>query len=441
MFLLVIQQTLTLLSRASGTPAHIVVDTKLQTETVNTDFYHAFAQGGEESNDMLSSISSDVKTLRPKLIRLDHLYDLNHVVSRDGSGLKFNWSELDATVKTILSTGAKPLLALSYMPDVIAKDGVISGPPNDWNEWSEVVKQTIEHYSGKSAMNLNGLYYEVWNEPNLPQFGGWTMGGDRNYLTLYKYAAAGANSAKSVNTFYLGGPVTSGLFPNWITALVQSGNRVNFFSWHSYLPDPQQYTRDQQSVVKALLPFPEYVLMPKLVTEFGFTGDKSTRYDTSYAAAHAAAVIRQLVSGGPTYLFSFELKDGPNDQKGDGWGLITHDNNGLRKKSRYYVYNFLDAMAGTRLTLGGEGSWVTGFATIRDNVIRIMLVNLDPNGSHSENVDVSLKNMSPATYSIRQKIFMGRDTTTSVELQGDTLTTQVYMSPQSIAIVEVSQKK
>jgi len=59
------------------------------------------------------------------------------------------------------------------MPGVIAKDGNIINPPNDWNEWTLVVQKTIEHYSGKNDRNMNGVYYEVWNEPDLAQFGGW----------------------------------------------------------------------------------------------------------------------------------------------------------------------------------------------------------------------------------------------------------------------------
>ena len=76
-------------------------------------------------------------------------------------------------------------------------------------------------------------------------------------------------------------------------------------------------------------------------------------------------------------------------------GLITHDDNGLRKKPRYHIYNFLDAMAGTRLQLSGEGSWVTGFASVRDDISRVLLVNFDANGSHSEQVPVKFTNLAP----------------------------------------------
>jgi hypothetical protein len=440
LFIMAVGQTITLLSRASGKPADITVDTKSRLETINTDFYHAFAQGGEESNDMIASITADTRALKPKLIRLDHLYDHYDVVGRDGSGLTFNWSKLDEVVNTVIATGARPVLALSYMPGVIAQDGNIINPPNDWNEWALVVQRTIEHYSGKSGRNLNGVYYEVWNEPDLAQFGSWKMGGEKSYLTLYRYAAIGANNAQNVNTFYLGGPSTTGLYKNWIIGLVESGNRVNFLSWHTYLSDPERFATDQRNIIQWLLPYPNYTLLPKLITEFGFTGSKSIGYGGNYGAAHTAAVIRQLISGGPTYIFSFQLKDGPGQTDGSGWGLITHDDNGLKKKPRYYVYNFLDTMAGTRLLLTGEGSWVTGFATVRDDVIRVMLVNFDANGSHSEQTPVKFTNLEVGSYTLRTRFMLGRDTSTTFEAQDSTIATDIFMPAQSIAILELTKQ-
>ncbi len=440
LFILVVGQTITLLSRAVGKPANIIVDVSSKLEPIKTDFYHAFAQGGEESVDMLSSIASDVRALRPQIIRIDHLYDHYQVVGRDGGGLTFDWSKLDPVVSTIMSTGAKPVLALSYMPGVIAQDGNIVNPPNDWNEWALVVQRTIEHFSGKTGRNMNGLYYEVWNEPDLAQFGSWKLGGDKNYLTLYRYAAIGAGNAQNVNIFYLGGPSTTGLYKNWILALVQSGNRVNFFSWHSYLANPEQFATDQRNLISWLVPYPTYTLLPKLITEFGFTGSKSTGYGSMYGAAHTAAVIRQLISGGPMYVTSFQLKDGPGQADGSGWGLITHDDNGLRKKPRYHVYGFLDTMAGTRLLVSGEGSWVTGFATERSNVIRLMLVNFDANGNHSEQVPVKFTKLLPGSYQLRQRFLLGRETSSTHTVDGTELATDLFMPAQSIAFLELTKQ-
>lgn len=434
------REVVTVITRASGKPANISVNAQLKLEQLDLSFYHALSQGGEENTDMIAPVVDEIRALKPKIIRLDHLYDHHDVVGRNGSELTFNWSKLDAAVDTILATGAKPLLALSYMPSAIAKDGIIINPPNNWDEWSLVVQRTIEHYSGRSGKNLNGVYYEVWNEPDLAQFGSWKYGGEKNYITLYRYAAAGAGRAQNVNAFYLGGPSTTGLYKSWVLALVGSGNRVDFLSWHTYQRDPARYAKDQENLISWLLPYPKFTLIPTLITEFGITGDKSTQYGTTYAAAHAAAVIRQLISGGPTYAFSFQPKDGPGQEDGSGWGLVTHETNGKRKKPRYFVYPFIDSMAGQRISLSGEGTWVTGFASTRDNVLRVLLVNFDTRGTRSEKVPVTFENLTPGTYAYRQQFFLGTDVTLTEQVPETTLKKEIFMPASSIVILELTRK-
>jgi len=430
-------QSITLITRAVGTPAAIVVDTKAILEPIKTDFYHAFAQGGEESVDMIAPVLSEVKGLRPKFIRLDHLYDYYSVVSGSGSSMSFDFSRLDGAVNTILATGAKPLLALSYMPASIAQGGSIINPPNDWNDWATVVEKTIQHYSGKGEKNLGGVYYEVWNEPDLASFGSWKLSGEKNYLTLYKYAADGAKRTSNTNWFYLGGPATTGLYKNWVMALASSGSRVDFFSWHSYLPDPIRYTTDQANFITWMLPYPWHTLKPTLITEFGFTGDKSSLYNSTYAAAYTAAAIRQMISGGPTYVFSFELKDGPGQS--NGWGLVAHQNAGKKPKPRYWVYAFMDQMAGNRLQVTGEGTWVTGFASTKEKTIRLFLVNFDRNGSHVETVPVKFTNLDPGNYTYRQHYLFGTDTTTQITIPNTISEQKIYMGTHSVVIIELTK--
>lgn len=432
LMLLATQNIVVLITRASGTLANITVSTKNILEPIDTNFYHAFSQGGETNGDMLAPVVADIRALRPKIIRLDHLYD-HYNVSVSGDGSVTSWGTLDDAVSSILATGAKPMLALSYMPSSIAQGGNIINPPNDWNAWAKVVQDTIEHFSG--ARGISGIYYEVWNEPDLAQFGGWKYYGDKNYVTLYRYASVGASRAKA-GTFYLGGPATTGLYKEWIIALVQSGNRINFLSWHTYQQDPAKYDADQRNIITWLLPYPTYTLIPKLITEFGFTGDKSPQYGTGYAAAHAAAVISKLITGGPTYLLSFQPVDGPNQQSGNGWGLITNSDNGLKKKPRYWIYNFIDSMAGNRLPLSGEGTWVTGFASTKNGVVRVMLVNFR---GYTENVPVTFTDITPGSYSLRQDYLFGGDTKVTVTAPTGSYQTKIPLTPNNVVILELTK--
>ncbi len=437
LMLLAVQNIATLITRATGTPANIVVDAKnvLVNEIIDTKFYHAFAQGGGKSEDAFSPAAADLKTLHPQVIRIDHLYDSEGVdVTSDGTVT--SWGKLDDAVNAILAAGARPVLALSYMPSAIAQGGSIINPPNDWNAWARVVQQTIEHFSGRGNRNLRGVYYEVWNEPDLAQFGAWKYYGDKNYITLYHYASVGARNAANVNAFSLGGPATAGLYQPWILALIQSGNRVDFLSWHTYQQDPSVYDRDERSLIQWLQNYPSFTLIPQLITEFGFTGDKSTLYGTQYAAAHAAAVITRLVTGGPTYLLSFQLVDGANQQDGSGWGLITNPDNGLKKKPRYWVYNFIDAMAGSRLPLSGEGTWVTGFASAQNGVTKVLLVNFN---GYTENVPVTLTGVTPGTYSLHTAYLFGPTTTAPVTIPAAPYQTKVPLSSNNVVILTLTK--
>lgn len=435
-----VYEVVTLISRATEKPAVITVNTKAILEPITTDFYHAFAQGGEEASDMIAPIRSQVAALKPKFIRIDHIYDYYNVVGRNGNELTFDFSRLDPVIDTILATGAKPVIALSYMPSVIARDGSVVNPPNNWDEWAIVVQKTIERYSGRSGKNIANIYYEVWNEPDLAQFGSWKTTGDKNYLTLYRYAAAGARQSINVNRFFLGGPSTTGLYQNWIAALAQSGLRVDFFSWHTYLADPKRYEQDQDNVIGWLTKInPELILKPRLITEFGYTGSKGTGYGTSYGAAHAAAVITKLAARGVTSLFSFQLKDGPGQEDGTGWGLLTHESNGSKPKPRYYIYGFLDSIAGTRLQTTGGNSFVSHLATTQGDVFRVVLVNFDSRGSHAETTTVTFTDLDPGSYSFRQKYFLGQDVTLKETVGETMLTKSIIMRPQSVVLLELKK--
>lgn len=433
LLLLAAYQTAVLVSRATGTSADIIVDAKVVLEPIKTDFYHAFAQSGDGTN-VLTPVVARVKALLPKIIRVDHIFDGYGVVSGSSGNLSFNWGRLDEVVESIRSTGARPMLVLSYMPPAIARGGSVINPPNDWNDWATVVQKTIEHYSGKSDKNLSGVLYECWNEPELVQFGGWKLSGDKNYLTLYQNCSLGASRANNVNGFSLGGPATANLNKGWILSTLGAG-RVNFLSWHTYQHNPKKFDEDQRNLISWLLPYPNAVLIPKFITEFGFTGDKSTLYAGSYAAAHAAAVIRQLISGGPTYIFSFQLKD--TSGGGNDWGLLNSDGS---PKPRYWVYNFLDSMAGDRLATTGEGTWVTALSTTKNNVIRLLLVNFDYNGSHTENVPVKFINLDDGAYSYRERFLFGRDSTLSETVTGGLLEKQILLPSQTVAILELKKQ-
>lgn len=407
---LVIPQAVQYFGKAGGVFSNIRVDV---TGVLGPMPYpwRNLAQGGEESKSMLGGVTSEVKQLKPEYIRLDHIYDAYGVVSRSGGNLVFDWTRLDVAVAEILATGAKPMLALSYMPPAISKSDVID-LPNDWNEWGQVVQKTIEHYSGRNEKNITGVIYEVWNEPDL--FGGYKVYGDKNYLTMYEVSARAAARASGVNSFEFGGPATTALYQNWFQSLMKFASsknlRLDFISWHKYSTDLSEFEND---IVKARAwaeEIPAFADVKFYVTEWGHNSENDKGYDSTFGAIHTLAVSRVMM-GGVSRAFVFEIKDGPGNEKFWGrWGLLTHEKFGAPvKKPRYSALEFLNRLEQTRISLSGEGSWVRGIASSSNDgkILRVLLVNYDPQGRHTESVPVTFENLPSGSFNYVRENFLG----------------------------------
>src|SRR5690606_5022795 len=122
------------------------------------------AQGGEDHNWRIGNLTEPVKTLKPEYIRIDHVYDFYDIVQGTPGNITFDWTKFDLIIDDILATGAKPYIALSYMPPAISSGDILAYPVH-WSDWQLVVQKTIEHLSG--TRKISDVYYEVWNEPDL----------------------------------------------------------------------------------------------------------------------------------------------------------------------------------------------------------------------------------------------------------------------------------
>ena len=434
-----------LIIKATGTNANLIIDASVTLGKINP-VWNSYAQGGEASVDMLAPVLAAVTALHPRYIRIDHIYDHFNVVSRDTNGtLKFNFSELDAIVTTITKTGAIPFVSLSYMPSVIAEGGDITGKPTNWNEWSLVVRQTIEHISGKTQLNIADVYYEVWNEPDL--FGNWKYYGDKNYLTLYEYSVNGATAATNTQSFKIGGPAITKLYKNWITALAnyvtQKNLRLDFFSWHLYTKNPQEYAKDISNVTSWLFPYPSLVTLPRLITEWGFDSDINSGYDNMLSAAHAIATVRNTLAG-YEHLFAFELVDGldpAGKQYWGRWGLITHPSQGQVTKPRYSAFMLLNQIGGLRLLVKGEGTWVTGIATSGENGnVQLLVVNYDPTNSHVESVPIQFKGLKVGNYSLKKQSLRTQimnSPAQTIQVTEATFSTQLIMPANTLPLLQL----
>jgi len=435
-----VQRVQQYLSRATGTPANIVVETKTNLGTLPAP-WRALAQGGEEKEKMLTATIPLIKPLSPKYIRIDHIYDFYNVVGGEKNGkMTYDFSKLDQIVNDIIACGARPMLSLSYMPPIISS-GDVTDPPANWLDWQEVVRATIEHYSGRTGKNISDVYYEVWNEPDL--FGKWKTYGEKDYRLLYLYAARGAASAKNVNPFKIGGPATTAFYKSWLEEFIkyvyQNNLRLDFFSWHRYSLDPQEFLADINFIDTLFTRHGGSYLLPKFISEWGSTAENSPLHDTGFDAAHAVAVIRQILDR-VDLAFVFEIKDGqsPTSERFWGrWGILTHESAGLIKKPKFFALEILSKIRGERLKVSGEGTWVTGFAAKDGKSLRLILVNYDKEGRHTEAVPLTFTGLEPGNYILRKTSIDGKTITTNETVTQETLTKTVFLSANSLVLLEL----
>jgi xylan 1,4-beta-xylosidase len=181
----------------------------------------------------------------------------------DGSP-RYDWTILDRVYDTITGAGFRPLVELGFMPrDLVPtdvaqsdwfrdvglesyeNDGLWKFPPKDYNRWAdlvcEFVKHCVERY-GREAVEQ--WYFEVWNEPDLPNYWRGTL---EDYCRLYDHAVAGA--ACALPTVRIGGPATTGPGTDSARKFLRGfldhcvagnnaatggrGTRLNFISFHT----------------------------------------------------------------------------------------------------------------------------------------------------------------------------------------------------------------
>lgn len=424
---------------ADGNKANLLIQYRPTVGTI-TPLWKEVAQGYEQNSDMLEPVIPYGKELELEKVRIDHVFDGYDLVSRTSQGLHMNFSKLDRTVLAIRRMGAQPVFALSYMPAVLNSRGDITGAPDSWNDWEFVVKSFIEHYSGE--MGLEDVYYEVWNEPDL--FGKWDLySQDKNYLELYQHTAKAAKDARSVKNFFLGGPATTGMYPNWISTVVKAARENNwqldFVSWHRYDKQVESYVKDAQWVQDWLQAAGEDDVAV-VISEWGHTSENDTGYDTGLAAAHGVAVIHALQDT-VDHLWAFELKDGldPQGRRLWGrWGMLTHDEGEVFPKPRYAAWRLMNRLGEKRLAVFGEGTWVKALASETPQGLAIIITNYDPAERHWESVPLTIRRLPEGTYRWRVEESYGSVKSGVMDLNFEWQTT-IGMRPNTVALIELQR--
>jgi xylan 1,4-beta-xylosidase len=276
----------------------------------------------------------------------------------------YNWSIIDSIFDTYIQRGMKPLAQIGFMPEALSTkpqpykhtwkpgepyENIFTGwryPPSDYNKWAELVYQWVLHSVKRyGKQEVEGWFWELWNEPDSPYWGGTT----EEYLKLYDYTAnavkralpsariggphvtgpGGARGAKFLNEFLT--HCTSG--KNYVTG--RTGSPIDFIAFHAKgaprITDGHvrmnmgQQLRDINSGFQIVASYPQIKHLPVIIGESdpegcaacGMATNPSNAYrnGTMYSSYTAASFARKYAladsvkvnfAGAVSWSFEFE---------------------------------------------------------------------------------------------------------------------------------------
>jgi xylan 1,4-beta-xylosidase len=143
--------------------------------------------------DLRAQIREAARELGIEHLRFHGIFsDELHVVRRDpGGGFIYTWNYIDNIFDFLIGLGIRPLADLTFMPAALKSgektvfwyQGNVS-PPQSLNEWGELVYRFAAHCIDRyGAEEVCQWYFEVWNEPDMPEF--WS-GSPEDYFRFFK---------------------------------------------------------------------------------------------------------------------------------------------------------------------------------------------------------------------------------------------------------------
>ncbi len=226
-----------------------------------------------------------------------------NIYTEDSAGHPvYDWKIVDQILDTYLSSGAKPLVEIGFMPEALSthpepyrrqwpQGELFTGwtyPPKDYNKWEELVYQWVQHCIARYGESEVAMWnWEVWNEPDIPYW----HGTPEEYDKLYDYAIAGVRRA--LPEAKVGGPATTGpgaakaaeflrqflqhcaSGTNYVTG--KPGAPLDFISFHAKgSPEVKDgrvqmglahELRDVDEGLKMIAAFPQFAKLPVILSE------------------------------------------------------------------------------------------------------------------------------------------------------------------------------
>lgn len=345
-----------------------------------------------------------------KWFRMDNIFT-GVLKAGQGTNLVYDWTDFDRRVDFIAAIGADPILAVSYMPQVL--DAVTNherqSAPRDYAAWEELCFRAAQ----RSAQRGKRIpFWEVWNEVNA----GWLKPGPADtgseafrqlytaalgkeepnaevirrfeaYCKLYRATARGVLRADP--RAKVGGPaLASGPFENSEYGHCQHGRGfarglmlwcrqeklpLDFVSWHEYFQPPETIVKEAEAFRAYLAGLPE---LKRSVTSFMITewneawwADRPQDHELG-AAWCANSITRAFLPARIDRPCFFYVKQNDMSFRGD-YSLLMKDN---LPKAAYNVAKIFNSLRGDWLPVAGGDDDVSAVAAWDASAGRLAVV-------------------------------------------------------------------
>ena len=228
----------------------------------------------------------------------------------------YDFSQTDKYIQAILDVGAKPLYRLGVsIEHTPVKRNIYA--PKDPAKWASICEHIIRHYNEgwKDGMNAGIEYWEIWNEP---ESGSMWIGSREQYYELYAvtapllkasfpnikigaYGSCGFYYLTRVNAENVDTPAGK----NWkmfvdyaedfLAMCAEKSLPLDFFSWHLYGHDPEEY-RTHAKYVREMLDRHGFDKAESVLDEWNLCDDKTGYAFDDMGAPRGAAFAGSVMT-------------------------------------------------------------------------------------------------------------------------------------------------
>jgi len=309
----------------------------------------------------------------------------------------------------------RPFVELSFMPEALASGGKTVfhykgnvTPPKDYRQWATLMEKLARHWVERYGIaEVREWFFEVWNEPNLPDF--W-KGKQDDYFKLYQHTVKAIKGVDA--SLKVGGPATAK--NEWIEEFLEFCAKkkapVDFVSTHHYPTDAlgnegddteTQLAHSRRSILReqAQDTFRRAAGKPVYYTEWNASSNpRDPLHDEPYAAAFVTKTIMEtngLVAGYSFWTFTdiFEENYFPSVPFHGGFGLLNL--HGIAKPA-YRAFALLHKLGTEQLLVDGIHETVDAWVVRGEHAVTVLLTNhaLPRHAIETQQVKIHLAGMA-----------------------------------------------